>query len=545
MNSRGRGSNNNINHPRNNSNKRFISNPSNQSGNNNNINLNPRTLNFNQLSHISNLNNQNINPKNKGISKLNFQKNKKEKELAKKKELEIQKKKKEDELEEQIRDHLKCYICLSKVTKPKMCKYCKRICCEKCINHWLENHNFCGICKRQVSNSDMILIPFLDDMSEFFINNIDNRSKKEELFNHKEEDKKFNNNLINKDNNIKFNNNLNTIISESNENYQELDKEEENNLCPEHGDKINYYCIQCDKYFCGQCLIYFGKEAHKHDNHFIVNTEKVNDLGVAEAINEYKKLPKTKSILEDLIGKCNLKLREKETQKYLITRYMKEIKDSYLNKIGTDSNNLKNTLNIVKNAKNNFQNNSSMIQKELTSLLRQDNYNPIQTQEILEKIENMNSIDPSLEREVKSNFKKNSKLFIETYQTDLLEININQPHGRQYNNNEILSNSSLNIFQHYPSTLCFKFNQNKIIISIIAFSEKYADIYSYIIFRNQKYGLEFLDLSQRNKENITVQNQEALKQTLSIEIPYEQFLYLYNEENKISLKVFITKIFYK
>ena len=86
--------------------------------------------------------------------------------------------KKEQELEEQIRDSLKCYICLSKVTKPKMCNFCKRICCEVCINKWLENHSFCGICKRHITAQDMIALPFLDDMSQFFINNIDNQQKR-------------------------------------------------------------------------------------------------------------------------------------------------------------------------------------------------------------------------------------------------------------------------------------------------------------------------------------------------------------------------------
>ena len=59
--------------------------------------------------------------------------------------------KKEIEIEDNIRDYLKCYICLTKVIKPKMCKFCKRICCERCINRWMETHNFCGVCKHNLS----------------------------------------------------------------------------------------------------------------------------------------------------------------------------------------------------------------------------------------------------------------------------------------------------------------------------------------------------------------------------------------------------------
>ena len=85
--------------------------------------------------------------------------------------------KKEIEIEDNIRDYLKCYICLTKVIKPKMCKFCKRICCERCINRWMETHNFCGVCKHKLSQQDLITLPFLDDMSTYFLNNIDSHPK--------------------------------------------------------------------------------------------------------------------------------------------------------------------------------------------------------------------------------------------------------------------------------------------------------------------------------------------------------------------------------
>ena len=59
-----------------------------------------------------------------------------------------------------------------------MCPYCKRNCCEDCINKWLEDHNFCGICKHRISRIDMIEIPFLDKMSNFIMHKIDDQEKK-------------------------------------------------------------------------------------------------------------------------------------------------------------------------------------------------------------------------------------------------------------------------------------------------------------------------------------------------------------------------------
>ena len=179
--------------------------------------------------------------------------NQKKMELEKKKELEIQKMKREKELEDDIRDKLKCYICLSKVTKPKMCNFCKRLCCQACINKWLERHSFCGICKHHVTQKDMITVPLLDGMSTFFINSIDNIQKK----------KKINRPNSKNQNILDFDINTNAIF-EDNQEDRLSEIEEYKTLCREHNNKIEYYCINCNKYYCSKCLVFFGEEVNKH-----------------------------------------------------------------------------------------------------------------------------------------------------------------------------------------------------------------------------------------------------------------------------------------
>ena len=241
---------------------------------------------------------------------------------------------------------------MSKVTKPRMCNYCKRICCEECIKKWLEEHNACGICKHHQTLESMIAVPFLDDMSAFFINNIDNHTKKSNnifksqmpinTFNRQTQiisgNKKpvriLNNNsinIINIDNNDNNNNNNDIInecpMSEIKETNEINEIEEDNNICNEHRKKIDFYCIQCSKYFCSECLIIFSEESKKHTNHYIVKVDSINDLGVNEAINEYNKLHQTKGKYEDLIGLCNMKLKEYEIKKYETMKYLNTIKD--------------------------------------------------------------------------------------------------------------------------------------------------------------------------------------------------------------------------
>ena len=207
--------------------------------NNKNNNLNSKTYMF-KGSKNSNQNKKNSNP--------NINPNASQQSEQMKKEL---------ELENQIRDHLKCYICLTKVNKPKMCKYCKKICCQACIDKWLYNHDYCGICKHKVTSQDMIPLPFLEDMTSYFINNIDNHPK----FQH--------NNINLEQNNISINNNQDNNIRR-----EDGDSIENRNICQKHNNKIDYYCVQCNKYYCSNCLVFFDKEANIHINHLILQVSK-------------------------------------------------------------------------------------------------------------------------------------------------------------------------------------------------------------------------------------------------------------------------------
>ena len=87
------------------------------------------------------------------------------------------------------------------------------------------------------------------------------------------------NNINNNNNNTNDNfNNINNINNDNTNynNYADTIQEEDDlDICMEHGNNIEYYCVQCNKYFCGRCLIFFGTEVNKHNNHFII---KVNSI---------------------------------------------------------------------------------------------------------------------------------------------------------------------------------------------------------------------------------------------------------------------------
>ena len=527
-------------------------NSNNGNNNNNNNNKNWFIDRFKNILPGSNQNKQNINNQNNNNNNSKEEQiiKRKEYELAQQKELEIKEMQKQNELEEQIRDHLKCYICLSKVTKPRMCKYCKKISCENCILNWLGNHPFCGICKHNVIAQDMIPLPFLDDMSAFFISNIDNRPKRKTMYNNSNNSKNIigNQNKKNYSPNKRLNNKDNNIIYEKKE-FNKLniinEKDEENkkeDICNEHGHKIDYYCVQCDKYFCSQCLIFFGKEVNKHKNHFILKVEKINDLGVADAINEYRKLPATKDKIEELIGLCNMKIKENEIKKYEIITLMNSIKNSYINKIEENANNIDEHQHNIKKYKNEI----PLFLNNINNMLNQEKQNYIQSPEFLQKLKSMNTYDTNLEKDILEKSKINPKLYLENYQTDYIDINLGK---LQFQENEDILNYTFKLIPGYPFKLIFKYLANKVIIDFIVTinvplnSPSFPIFHNYIIFKKEKYGLEFINIPKKNIPGNNIVN--SIEQTNEIELDFQKFLFLCSNDNKITIKIVIIKEFYQ
>ena len=513
--------------------------PMNQNLNvNNNFNNNIGNNQF-QFDQMKNIKDNPLNPKTMYYGYSNNNNIQSNKEEAKKME---EKMRKEKELESQIRDHLKCYICLSKVNKPKMCKFCKKICCESCINKWLQNKKFCGICKHQLTEQDMITLPFLDDMSSYFINNIDNHPKNQPY------DYKINHSkpLINKNKNIqKYNS-----VDYNKINNMNID-EQNKYFCSKHRSKNDYYCIQCNKYYCSNCLVFFGEEVKKHQGHIIIQITKMNDLGIKKAIEEYNKLPKTKDVIENLIRLCNLKLKENEIKKSEIQNFMNLIRDLYLNKIDETSQDIKNILSDLQNKKEQIENKISSIPNGFNNIINSNDY--AQGSVVSNELKKFNSINGNLENEIIEKSKISPKLFIENYETDYIEFDL--PFSGQYSEGYEIVNKKLNFIPGFPSTILLKYLQNQVFISfsvdinfpLNAFN--YPKFYTYITFKNKNYGLDFYNLSNQSFPQDFIQqrgnNERMIRQQInSFGINAQSFVNMFGNDKKIKMKIFIIKTHY-
>ena len=510
----------------NNMNNNMYFNMNNNMNNNNmnNNNMNNNNMYFNMNNNMNN-NNMNFNMKSVMNNNINYNKNS----IANSKNA---------ELENQIRDHLKCYICLSEIVSPKMCKFCKRICCKQCIDKWLISHPFCGICKHELSPEDMVDLPFLDGFSQFFINYADTHPNNN------------NNNNDNNNNNIQNNNVNNNNLQNNNNNINAGEIGNNRDICQKHKSKIEYYCVQCNNYFCSNCLVFFGEEVKRHQGHLIMQLSKMNELGIKEALNEYKKLPKTKKVLDDLIGKCNFKLRENTIKIQQIENFINLIKNSYIDKIDETSKEFNSILTHLKTQKESVENSINSIPNGFNNIINSNDY--AQSSIVSNELKKINKIDDTLENNIKEKAKINPTLFIENYETDYIKIKL--PHGSQYYEGEELLNHNINNIPGFPCKLIVQYLQNKAIISFSVEinlplnAPDYPRFYNYIGVRNQKYGLEFTNLSEQNFLQNNEQGNQSRRirnQVNSKEIDAEQFISLAGDDKIIRMKVYTTKLYFK
>ena len=129
------------------------------------------------------------------------------------------------------------------------------------------------------------------------------------------------------------------------------------------------------------------------------------------------------------------------------------------------------------------------------------------------------------------------------------------PNNTNFFEGQELFNKNMNIIPGFPSKLIIKYLGNKIFISfsidinLPLNSPNYPKFFTYITFKNGKYGLEFINLSnQLFPQNSPNQNNEMrmVRQQVNItEIDAKQFSYLAEIDNMIKLKIFIAKTYYK
>ena len=202
----------------------------------------------------------------------------------------------------EVKDLVKCYICLGQIKNPKMCRLCYKLACGDCIRQWMTENQKCGYCRRMITIFDIIDVPFMKNIPQLIIYNENLEEKKEIL-----EDK---NKILNKKLNAK--------------------------KCNKHNEKILYYCFKCNQKLCGKCTSFTNEESKIHIGHKIFEYSEVEKSQYNEIINQIDIVKEQKKDLDNKIKeyedvqKYNEFKFEKE--KKLLDKIFKEIESRYKEK---------------------------------------------------------------------------------------------------------------------------------------------------------------------------------------------------------------------
>ena len=417
----------------------------------------------------------------------------------------MKKKKLENELSrEQVKDHFRCYICYNQIKRPRMCKYCKKLACEECLKGWLATKDKCAFCRNKMKFDDTISIPILDDMSGFFLNEVEKEPINSESINFSLNDKNLNDSKV------------------------EINKE---NICSEHYNAFEYFCANCNKKYCAKCLSIIGEARKIHENHAIIELNAMNNNDIKESINEFNKFKATKNSLENLIKLCNLKIKEMEIEKSQFRNSLDSIKKDINDQLNNKLLKLQKENNSLKSSQYEIIRAIETTPNALDNIVKSRDHG--QGEKIYEHIKNLNKNFPN-QNQVKI---KTRNYHLESFESEQFEFLL--PQNGNYVENLQIYNRALNDF--IPENECqviLKYHRNNIcfIISIKNSKTKYNQdnikYYGFTIIQNKKYDCEFINLEDKTNYD---------RHILNIEFNYKHFISLKDDNNKIKFKLYITR----
>ena len=428
------------------------------------------------------------------------------------------KEEKEDENRKiEIKDALTCFICTAKVLDPMMCPQCKKLVCTKCIKKWYidQQHQKCPYCQVPSSFNQMITLPFMNQLSEYFIKEIEkkeNMADKTYIFSKSknmninqiidEDDDNDNKNNINEDDNNdegflskthlfpnKFqmnNNNNNEHMEMSSIKIKDdfIIERKKKDLCPKHRNEIiEYYCVNCNTKHCSKCLLIMSNESKLHQGHKIIDIVGKNKYNLDNINHDIKTLSDT---IKDLTQyKINIeidsKLVEKKEDFYkkMVDEFQKKILSKTMRKstsLSVDNQSIEKQLKLIENIKNN--NKDAII-----NFVERDD--KIGLEEYHQRIKDYKDINKYKHDDQYEIFIKPSLKFLET------DFNVVDIMENNDNIGEVIGELNVNV-EGLDNPIQLRFNQEaideiliNIQINLDFFDEEKIDYACYFILKNK------------------------------------------------------------
>ncbi|XP_055686310.1 E3 ubiquitin-protein ligase TRIM37-like isoform X2 [Lutzomyia longipalpis] len=159
--------------------------------------------------------------------------------------------------EQTINDVFRCFICMEKLQEAHLCPHCSKLCCYVCISRWLtEQRRQCPHCRAPLHVNELVNCRWFEEVA-VQVENLQQICTK-----------------------IKANS---------------LCKDNEQDQCQTHHEKLSVYCWTCKTCICHQCALFGGT----HSGHTFKQLELVYETHIAQVKEEVSQL---KSRLVELVN---------------------------------------------------------------------------------------------------------------------------------------------------------------------------------------------------------------------------------------------------
>ena len=224
-----------------------------------------------------------------------------------------------------------CSICKQKIKESLMCPSCQKCFCKECINKWLLSKETCPLCIKEINQSSLIKSKIIDEIAR-----------------------------------------VAALV-------------EKGDLCQTHNLFKDYYCKDCKKLYCSDCLL-----LDKHDkNHIIIR--KPSEKLISKIVNDFNS---SQLLIEDYVNKYNNMIKEIERkideyrkEQVTVLAFLKELTQQSCNKYKEIIDSLIDKKDLLKKEKDSLSNINNKILRLITSIKKYEIPSDIDT--LLNKMEKL------------------------------------------------------------------------------------------------------------------------------------------------------------
>ena len=335
-----------------------------------------------------------------------------------------------ENLQGDIKDALTCFICAQQIKDPLMCIRCRKMMCTNCIKKWLDkDHKKCPFCQNETSLNEMVPLPFMNQLSDFFVKEIDIKEKEEEekmkkkeeqMENIIEDENDKNENKIKNFNSMKSKSQIDVNSFNNKINDKQLsDLRKDENLCEKHNEKIEYFCLTCGTKHCSKCLIILNKEHEVHSGHKIIDLEQRKKFKIDDVKSDINNFSKTLDEVDkyQLNLSNEIKIRKKKCDFY--DRIIEDMKKLYNDKIERMNDDLYMKLTSINNRKEEIKKIKENNEESMENYIKQNDLDGFN--EYHQKIKDLQNLD---DLKPEDNLEIAFKPQIIFFESDFLDIDI-------------------------------------------------------------------------------------------------------------------------